>query len=153
MAVVSATFESGLGLSAYVQFSCYLDLQNVDICKLMDKESSTTIAHGLGTYRWLTEDVTQEPLNICCNPKTGIVGASAIDAGQLMQQFRINQNVVLQNFDQENVHEYRLTVDLEGLSFSVNVLEMGQRIDVSKKNLKSLNLLILKLYMVSSDIM
>ncbi|XP_071926454.1 protein PHYLLO, chloroplastic isoform X3 [Coffea arabica] len=128
MAVVSATFESGLGLSSYVQFSCYLDLQSADICRLMDKEPSACIAHGLGTYRWFTEDVTLEPLNICCNSKTGIVEACATDAGQHLQHFQINQNVVVQNFDQENVHNYRLTVDLEGFSFSFNVLEMGQSI-------------------------
>ncbi|KAL3510951.1 hypothetical protein ACH5RR_030352 [Cinchona calisaya] len=128
MAVVSATFESGLGLSAYIQFSCYLDLQNADMLQLMDKDPSACIAHGLGTYRWFTEDVTIEPLNICSNSKTGFVEASATDAGQLMQQFQINQNVVVRYFDQENVHEYRLKVDLEGFSFSLNVLEMGKSI-------------------------
>ncbi|KAE8667675.1 Menaquinone biosynthesis protein, putative isoform 2 [Hibiscus syriacus] len=64
LAVVSAAFESGLALSAYIVFSCYLDWQNADTCKLMNNNLVPSVAHGLGTFRWLEEDVTTDLLGI-----------------------------------------------------------------------------------------
>lgn len=132
MTVVSAAFESGLGLSAYIQFSCYLELQNADICEVMNKEPAALVAHGLGTYRWLKEDVTNEPLSIGRNPYSGSMEASVADAGQLLRNFQINQNYIISKNTGEQVHNYQLTVDLEGLSMSINVQEIGQIVDVRK---------------------
>ena len=64
MAVVSAAFETGISLSAYIQFSCFIDMQNEDLRKIMNKEPPSPVAHGLGTYRWLKEDIITEPLSI-----------------------------------------------------------------------------------------
>ncbi|KAL3512857.1 hypothetical protein ACH5RR_025574, partial [Cinchona calisaya] len=126
MAVISATFESSLGLSSYTQFSSYLDLQNAEICRVMNKEPPVQLAHGLGTYKWLKEDVSAESSEIYCNSDSGFAGASVDATGQFLQRFQINQNVVLQTCSQEQVHEYQLPVDLEGVRYSANVLEMGQ---------------------------
>lgn len=131
MAVVSATFESGLGLSGYIQLSCYLDLQYADICRVMNKEPSVVVAHGLGTYKWLKEDVTLDPLNVHRSSRSGFVEACPFEAGQLMQQFDMNKNVIVRKFSQEKVRNYQLKVDLEGILFSINVLEMGESKDVS----------------------
>ncbi|GMP83009.1 hypothetical protein CsSME_00037095 [Camellia sinensis var. sinensis] len=125
MSVVSATFESSLGLSAYVQFSYYLELQKADICMAMNKEPSPSIAHGLGTYRWLKEDITAEPLNICRNPCSGFIEASVDDAGCLLGKFQVNKKAILRNFTGEEVHSYQLTVNSYGFSFFINVREIG----------------------------
>lgn len=85
MGVVSATFKSSLGLSGYIQFSSFLDLQYSDICRVMDKEPSVFVAHGLGTYKWLEEDVTLGHLKVHRNTKSGFVEACPIAASQLMK--------------------------------------------------------------------
>ncbi|KAL6961689.1 hypothetical protein U1Q18_002488 [Sarracenia purpurea var. burkii] len=128
MSVVSATFESSVGLSAYIQLSCYIELQNADICRVMNKEPFPSIAHGLGTYRWLKEDVTSEPLNIHRSPYSGLIEASVDDAGRILEKFQVNHKVILRTFTGEEVHKYQLTVDSEGFSFSINVQEIGPSI-------------------------
>ncbi|CAK9183146.1 unnamed protein product, partial [Ilex paraguariensis] len=132
MAVVSAAFESGLGLLAYIQFSSYVELQNAALCRVMNKEPALSVIHGLGTYRWLKEDVTTEPLKICRNPRSGFVEASIVDAVQLLQKFQINKNVIVRTFTREQVRNYQLSVDSEHFSFSFNIQESGPSIDVSK---------------------
>ncbi|KAI7980537.1 hypothetical protein LOK49_Contig138G00007 [Camellia lanceoleosa] len=120
MSAVSATFESSLGLSAYVQFSYYLDLQKEDICMAMNKQPSPSIAHGLGTYRWPKEDITAEPLNIHHNPCSGFIEASVDDAGCLLGNFQVDNKVILRNFTGEEVHKYQLTFNSYGFSFFIN---------------------------------
>lgn len=132
MAVVSSAFESSLGLSAYIQFSCYLNQKNSEICTMMKYPLASSIAHGLGTYRWLKEDVTTTPLKISRNPHSGFVEASVADADQVLQQFQINGNIILRSFTGEQVCIYQLPVDSKGLSCSIKVQEIGQRYNVSK---------------------
>ncbi|XP_059655618.1 protein PHYLLO, chloroplastic isoform X4 [Cornus florida] len=133
MAVVSAAFESGLSLSTYIQFSTFLELQNTDICRIMNKEQGSypPIAHGLGTYRWLKEDLTTEPLNISRSPHGGFVEASVLDADKLLRKFQLNRNAnaILRTVTGEQVHKYQLKVASNGFSFSVNVQEIGPSID------------------------
>ncbi|KAL0380681.1 UNVERIFIED_CONTAM: protein PHYLLO, chloroplastic [Sesamum angustifolium] len=102
MTIVSAAFESSLGLSSYIQFARYLDLQNAEMKRLMNKEPELCVAHGFGTYKWFKEDVMVEPLNIRYNPSHSSIEADAADA-----------------------------VETEGISFSTNVLETGESIDGS----------------------
>ncbi|XP_071926844.1 protein PHYLLO, chloroplastic-like isoform X2 [Coffea arabica] len=128
MAIVSATFESGLGLSAYTQFSSYLNLQNAEIRRLMKKERSLCLAHGLGTYKWLKEDLSVKPAEVHFNSNNGFVGASVVDTAQFLQRFQVNQNVIVRTFDEEQVRNYQLPVDFEGVSYSINVLETGKRV-------------------------
>ncbi|KAM7464415.1 hypothetical protein LguiA_032536 [Lonicera macranthoides] len=125
LTVVSAAFESGLGLSVYIQFSRYLELQNADICRVMNKEPAFSVAHGLGTYRWFREDVTTEPLSIRRNPCSGFMEASVVDAGQLLLNFQVNQNSIIQNVTGGQVLNYQLTIDVKGFSISINVQETG----------------------------
>ncbi|KAJ7943266.1 protein PHYLLO, chloroplastic [Quillaja saponaria] len=129
LAVVSATFESGLGLSAYIQFSCYLEMQNRDICKVMNDKTSPSIAHGLGTYRWLKEDVTTYPLKIVRNPYSGFVEASVADASQLMHDLKINQRIICRSFTGQQIQNYQLNVQVKNFSCSFKVQEIGQITD------------------------
>lgn len=133
MAVVSAAFESGLGLSAYIQFSCYLELQNADICKAMKNELVPSIAHGLGTYRWLEEDVTTDPLRIDRDPYSGFVEASVADANRVLQKLQINHSVICRKFTGEQVSLYKLNIDTKGYSCFFKVHEVGQRTSVSRR--------------------
>ncbi|XP_076898989.1 protein PHYLLO, chloroplastic-like isoform X2 [Bidens hawaiensis] len=119
MAVVSAAFESGFALSAYVQFSCFLEIQNAELCNLMNVEPAPPVAHGLGTYKWLKEDVTTEPFSISRGE------ASVFDAGQTLVNFNINQNSLIQSLNAVEVRNYELKVDVEGVTFSINVKELG----------------------------
>lgn len=132
MAVVSAAFESGLGLSAYILFSCYLELQNADLCKVMNRELAPPMAHGLGTYQWLKEDVTTHPIGIRYNPCSGLVEASVANAAQLMQKFQINHKIISRTFTEERVSRDQLIVNSKDVSSSIKVLEIGERVDVSR---------------------
>ena len=131
MAIVSATFDSCLGMSAYTQFASYLNLQNAEIRRLMKKEPSLCLAHGLGTYKWLKEDLSVKPAEVHFNSNNGFVGASVVDTAQFLQRFQVNQNVIVRTFDEEQVRNYQLPVDFEGVSYSINVLETGKRVGVS----------------------
>ncbi|KAG9133231.1 hypothetical protein Leryth_022093 [Lithospermum erythrorhizon] len=130
MAVISSAFESGLGLSAYIQFSRYLDLQNEDAHRFRKAEGAKSrVAHGLGTYRWLKDDVIDGALNIYSNPASGSVEASVIDAGRTLQKDRLNHNSFVRIFTQEDVHNFQLTVQSHDVTVSVNVIETGQCIN------------------------
>ncbi|XWS64137.1 hypothetical protein CRYUN_Cryun06bG0160900 [Craigia yunnanensis] len=129
MAVVSAAFESGLALSTYILFSCYLEMWHADTCKWMNNKLAPSVAHGLGTYRWLEEDVTNNLLGISHNPFIGFIEASVADAAHLLHKFQINHNVINRTFTGEEVLRYQLTLNSNDFSCSINVQEIGQRID------------------------
>lgn len=131
IAVVSAAFESALGLSAYIQFAHYLDLQNAETQKLMNKEATSTVSHGFGTYKWFKEEVTAKSLNIRYNTLHGAVEADATDAGRFLQKCHLNSDAIVRTFVHDQVKEYELAVDANGVSYSINVLETGESIDVS----------------------
>lgn len=132
MAVVSATFESSLGLSAYILFSCYLELQNADVCKMMNHKLAPPVAHGLGTYQWLKEDVTTDPIRICLNPRSGFVEASVANATRLLQKLEINNDIICKTSMEEPVLRYQLKVNSKDFYSSIKVQETGRRIDVSR---------------------
>ncbi|KAL5828551.1 hypothetical protein ACOSQ3_018019 [Xanthoceras sorbifolium] len=129
MAVISAAFESSLGLSAYVLFSSYLELQNADVCKVMNRQLAPCIAHGLGTYLWLKEDVTTDLLGICHNPHSGFVEASVANASQLMKKFQINNSIIRRTATEKQVLRYQLTVNSKDLSSFIKVQEIGESTD------------------------
>lgn len=131
MAVVSAAFESGLSLSAYIQLSSYFELQSAEICKLMNKQLVPSVAHGLGTYRWLKEDVTFEPLSINRSQDSGFIEASVVDADRILQKFQINRDTIIRIFSEEQVYTHQLAVDSDGFSCLLNVHEIGASIEVS----------------------
>ncbi|KAL4586503.1 hypothetical protein LXL04_011139 [Taraxacum kok-saghyz] len=122
MAVVSAAFESGISLSAYVQFSYFLKMQNNNIRKIMNEELPVSdVAHGLGTYKWLKEDVITNSFSIRGSQ------ASVFDAGQTLTNFNINQNSVTKTFQYYKVRNYEVKVNVNGITFSINVKELGDK--------------------------
>lgn len=131
MAVVSAAFESGVGLSAYILFSSYLELQNADVCKVMNRELAPPVVHGLGTYQWLREDVTTDSIGIFRNPCSGFVEASVANASRLLQKLQINYNVIRKTSMEEQVLRYQVTMNSKDFNGTIKVREIGRKIDVS----------------------
>jgi len=131
MVVVSAAFESSLSLSAYTQFSSYLEIMSLGKFKVLDNVPASTVAHGLGTYRWLKEDVTPNPLFICRNPQSGFVEASVASASQLVRDFQVNKKVVSYVIVKEQVRRYQRRVELNNVSCSFEVRETGHITNVS----------------------
>ncbi|XP_050872280.1 protein PHYLLO, chloroplastic isoform X2 [Lathyrus oleraceus] len=125
MAVVSSAFESSLSLSAYTQFSSYLEIQRLSTFKLLDVKAAPSVAHGLGTYRWLKEDITLDPLLIGRNPQSGLVEASVENASRLLHNFQVDQNVICNIIAEEKVCRYQLDVEHNHLSCSFEVCETG----------------------------
>ncbi|KAI5383507.1 hypothetical protein KIW84_070768 [Lathyrus oleraceus] len=121
MVVVSSAFESSLSLSAYTQFSSYLEVQRLSTFKLLDFKAAPSVAHGLGTYRWLKEDITLDPLLIGRNPRSGLVEASVENASRLLHNFQVNQNVICNIIAEEKVCRYQLDVEHYSLSCSFEV--------------------------------
>lgn len=131
VAVVSAAFESSLSLSAYTLFSSYLEMLSLHTFKVLDDREVPSVAHGLGTYRWLKDDVTTNPLLIGRSPYSGFVEASVANASRLLHDFQVNQNVICSIVAEEQVRRYQLKVELSSFSCSFEVLETGQKTNVS----------------------
>lgn len=144
MAVLSSVFESGLGLSTYIQFSCYIEQKRMEMCETINYGSTTSIAHGLGTYHWLKEDIAVTPLNINRSQCSGFVEASIFEASQFLQTFQVNCNVILRNFTGEEICIYQLPIGSNGFSCAVKVQEIGQRFDVGAFSLFLLSIRMLK---------
>jgi len=131
MVVVSSAFESSLSLSAYTQFSSYLEILSLGKLKVLDNVPAPTIAHGLGTYRWLKEDVTPNSLSICRNPQSGFVEASVASASRYVRDFQVDKKVVSYVIVEEQVRRYQCRVELNNVSCSFEVRETGHIANVS----------------------
>ncbi|WJX87640.1 hypothetical protein P8452_69808 [Trifolium repens] len=125
IAVVSSAFESSLSLAAYTQFSSYLEIQRLSTFKLFDVKPAPSVAHGLGTYRWLKEDITPNPLLVGHNPHSGLVEASVENASRLLSNFQVDQDVICNTIDEEKVCRYQVNVEHNNLSCSFEVCETG----------------------------
>ncbi|GAB2280146.1 hypothetical protein Dimus_014783 [Dionaea muscipula] len=125
LAIVSAAFETSLSLSFYVQFACFLDQQNVDILGAPDKKFAPPLAHGLGTYQWLKEDVTTNPLKILQNACNGGLEASVHEADYLLNHFQINQSVILRSSSKKQVRTYMMNLQSENFTYKIEVQEIG----------------------------
>ncbi|KAJ4961763.1 hypothetical protein NE237_021673 [Protea cynaroides] len=128
MAVISSAFESGLSLSVYIQFAHYLEQQYAHICRAKYKETKATVAHGLGTYRWLKEDVTVEPFKTCVHPHGDKVEVSVQDAALLLRNFQINHETIQRSYTEEEVQTYRVSVNFQEVSYTLKVREAGKSI-------------------------
>lgn len=100
---------------------------------MLGVKAAPAVAHGLGTYRWLKEDVTPNPLLIGRNPNSGLVEASVENASQLLHNFQVDQNVICNIIAEEQVRRYQLKVEHNNLSCSFEVRETGLKTNVSKE--------------------
>jgi isochorismate synthase/2-succinyl-5-enolpyruvyl-6-hydroxy-3-cyclohexene-1-carboxylate synthase/2-succinyl-6-hydroxy-2,4-cyclohexadiene-1-carboxylate synthase/O-succinylbenzoate synthase len=122
-----------LSLAAYTQFSSYLEIQRLSTFKLFDVKPAPSVAHGLGTYSWLKEDITPNPLLVGHNPHSGLVEASVENASRLLSNFQVDQDVVCNTIDEEKVCRYQVNVEHNNLSCSFEVCETGLKTNVSKE--------------------
>lgn len=130
IAIVSSAFESSLSLSAYIQFAYYLEKQNAAVCKIEGRELNAPIAHGLGTYRWLKEDVTSSGIDICMSSDRYRLVASVEKAQNFLKLVQINKANIQKSYSEEQTSAYETEVDAEFLNCSFKFLKAGQNINV-----------------------
>lgn len=131
MAVISAAYESGLGLSAYILFASYLEMENVKTFRERKLGMAPLVAHGLGTYKWLNEDVLVTSLGIFRSPYSGFVEGSVADAGKNLKDVKINNDVIVRTSKGALVRRYEVRVDVDGFSHFIKIHEVGPNIEVS----------------------
>ncbi|XP_031479416.1 protein PHYLLO, chloroplastic isoform X2 [Nymphaea colorata] len=129
MAVISGAFESSISLSAYVQFAFYIDWKRMEYHKMRDMGPAPAVAHGLGTYQWLQEDVIIKPLKFALHPHGNSVEASVEDAKHVFHNFQINHDRVRRSYAQGKINSYSLTAKVKDLLYSLQVLDTGKRED------------------------
>ncbi|KAK9676085.1 hypothetical protein RND81_11G052600 [Saponaria officinalis] len=125
LAVISSTFETSIGLSSYVQLAHYLDMRSAETSQIFNTERENSVAHGLGTYSWLEEDVTVDSLPIYRQPHNQHLGASITDADRLLRNFKMNPKALIKSYSDVCVSAYQLDVKVGRFSYSINVLEVG----------------------------
>lgn len=113
----------------YVQFAYYLEQQHKEVFRLDDLEWAQSTAHGLGTYRWLKEDVTTKPFKV--HPNDDKVEATVEDASFLIQNFKMKPEAVHRSYCNEQVQTYNLTVDYGDFFCSFKVRDAGSNLNVS----------------------
>ncbi|KAF2599247.1 hypothetical protein F2Q68_00008609 [Brassica cretica] len=129
MAVISAAYESGLGLSAYILFASYLETLNVKTFRERKQGMASLVAHGLGTYKWLNEDVMMKSLGISRSPDSGFIEGSVADASKNLKDVKINKDVIVRTSIGVLVRRYELRVDVGGFSHFVRINEVGQNVE------------------------
>lgn len=134
MAVVSSAFESSVSLSAYIQFAYYLEKQNAAIWRIKGRAPNADIAHGLGTYRWLNEDVTSRGIHICIPPDSDRLVAFVEDAQNFFRFVQINKGIIQKNYSGDETISYQKNVEGDTFSCSFKLLEAGKNINVSVSN-------------------
>ncbi|CAF1905444.1 unnamed protein product [Brassica napus] len=129
MAVISAAYESGLGLSAYILFASYLETLNVKTFRERKQGMASLVAHGLGTYKWLNEDVMMNnSLGISRSPYSGFIEGSVADASKNLRDVKINNDVIVRTSKGALVRTYELRVDVDGFSHFIRIHEVGQNV-------------------------
>uniref|UniRef100_A0A0E0K1L6 Mandelate racemase/muconate lactonizing enzyme C-terminal domain-containing protein n=1 Tax=Oryza punctata TaxID=4537 RepID=A0A0E0K1L6_ORYPU len=125
MAVISSAYESSVGLATYIQFAHYVDRQNAVISRIKNKGSCGNVVHGLGTYQWLREDVSEQKLNIHAPTLGGGIRASAEDAHGYLQDLIINDKKIDRTYSEEKLTSYFIQVDGDNFSCQVKLQEGG----------------------------
>ncbi|CAH2066254.1 unnamed protein product [Thlaspi arvense] len=131
MAVISAAYESGLGLSAYILFASYLEMENVKTSREKTQGMVPLVAHGLGTYRWLNEDVMMNSLGIFRSPYSGFVEGSVSDASKNLKDVKINNDVIVRTSKGVPVRRYEVRVDVDGFSHFIRIHGVGHNAEGS----------------------
>lgn len=124
MVIISSAFETSLSLSIYIQFAFYL--QHWKNIKTQGRD--VVAAHGLGTYKWLEEDIVIEPLKKYVHSHGGTIGVSKKDSSIMVQNFEINDKVIQRSYEGEKLLSYSLKVVGENCSFSLRLLETQENI-------------------------
>ncbi|XP_078444001.1 2-oxoglutarate decarboxylase/hydro-lyase/magnesium ion-binding protein isoform X2 [Wolffia australiana] len=123
--VISSAFESSLSLATYALFSSYLERQADEICLAKGKEQSPAIAHGLGTYRWLNEDVSTEKISVSVGgDRHNTMEISIEAAANLLERFQVDRNTIINSFSGESVRDFKWTLEEAEYTCSIRVQEV-----------------------------
>nr|XP_051209292.1 protein PHYLLO, chloroplastic isoform X2 [Lolium perenne] len=125
MAVISSAYESSVGLATYIQFAYYVDRQHDLVARIKRNDSCGSVAHGLGTYQWLREDVSGQKLKIHAPSLGDGMGASVEDAHGYLQHLSINNEKIERTYSEEKIKSYSVQVDGDDFSYLVNLQEAG----------------------------
>lgn len=130
MAVISSTFESSIGLASYIQLAHYVDHQNSIVSRIRNKDTCRAAAHGLGTYQWLREDVSDQTLKIDASPHGEGIQASVEDAHGYLHHLSINNDMIERTYVEEKLRSYSIQVDADDCSYLVKLREAGDHTNV-----------------------
>jgi isochorismate synthase / 2-succinyl-5-enolpyruvyl-6-hydroxy-3-cyclohexene-1-carboxylate synthase / 2-succinyl-6-hydroxy-2,4-cyclohexadiene-1-carboxylate synthase / o-succinylbenzoate synthase len=127
MIIVSSAYESSLSLSMYVQFAYFFHVQYENVCKTRNKHFHEGIAHGLGTYKWIKEDIVDQGLIVRVPKNGGKMRALIEDAQNIIEKFSWDSERALLGFcNNEETGYYSIKVDGgAGLSSCLRVKEAG----------------------------
>jgi isochorismate synthase / 2-succinyl-5-enolpyruvyl-6-hydroxy-3-cyclohexene-1-carboxylate synthase / 2-succinyl-6-hydroxy-2,4-cyclohexadiene-1-carboxylate synthase / o-succinylbenzoate synthase len=131
MAVISSAYESSVGLASYIQLAHYVDQQDSMISRIKNKDKCGAVAHGLGTYQWLREDVSEQRLNFHVTTPDDGISASVEDASGYLQHLNINLEKIERTYSEEELRSYSIQVDVDDCSYLLKLQEAGDRTNVS----------------------
>jgi isochorismate synthase/2-succinyl-5-enolpyruvyl-6-hydroxy-3-cyclohexene-1-carboxylate synthase/2-succinyl-6-hydroxy-2,4-cyclohexadiene-1-carboxylate synthase/O-succinylbenzoate synthase len=114
-----------------VQFAYYVNRQHDLVAGIKRDDSCRNVAHGLGTYQWLREDVSEQKLKIHDPPLGDGMGASVEDAHGYLQHLSINNEKIVRTYTDEEIKTYSVQVDGDDFSYLVNLQEAGDCANVS----------------------
>ncbi|KAI5055725.1 hypothetical protein GOP47_0029246 [Adiantum capillus-veneris] len=139
LAVISCAFESSISLAAYAQFSSFVDERRIDSITASDMDRKRTntnimippVAHGLGTYMWLANDV------ICGNrfsvkPSDG-VEALIEECAATLKNVVLNEETVQVGPCVATIHSKTYTINSATGKLGFHVLETQ---DYTEKNME-----------------
>lgn len=125
MAVISSTYESSIGLASYIQLAHYVDQQSSIVSRIRNKDTCRATAHGLGTYQWLREDVSEQKLKIHASPLGDGIRATVEDAHGYLHHLNINNDKIKSTYGEEKHRSYSIQVDVDDCSYLVKLREAG----------------------------
>jgi isochorismate synthase / 2-succinyl-5-enolpyruvyl-6-hydroxy-3-cyclohexene-1-carboxylate synthase / 2-succinyl-6-hydroxy-2,4-cyclohexadiene-1-carboxylate synthase / o-succinylbenzoate synthase len=131
MAVISSAYESSVGLASYIQLAHYVDQQDSMVSRIKNKDKCGAVAHGLGTYQWLREDVSEQRLNFHVTTPDDGIRASVEDASGYLQHLNINLEKIERTYSEEELRSYSIQVDVDDCSYRLKLQEAGDRTNVS----------------------
>lgn len=131
MAVISSTYESSVGLASYIQLAHYVDQQDSMVSRMKNKDTCGAVAHGLGTYKWLREDVSEQILKFHVTTPGDGIRASVEDAGGYLCDLNVNSEKIERTYSEEKLRSYSIQIDLDDCSHLIKFQEFGDCTNVS----------------------
>lgn len=131
MAVISSAYESSVGLASYVQLAHYVDQQHSMVSRMKNEDICGTVAHGLGTYQWLREDVSEQMLNFHVTTLGDGIRASVEDACGYLYDLNVNSEKIERTYSEAKLRSYSIQIDLDDCSHLLKLQEAGDRTNVS----------------------
>lgn len=139
VAVISAAFESSLSLAAYAQLAAFVDkrrLESITASELDEKDQYKqsmipAVAHGLGTYMWLENDVVN---NKRFTVKHTCDGAEVFikDAADIFHDLTLNKDLVKLDTSFANVFSNNYMVKSSKIDYTFHMLDTQ---DCSKEHM------------------